>query len=175
MGAIPDEIQFLNGLELLDLKHNEISGTIPEAIGRLGLLGYLDLKDNRLTGTIPDFSPFLSGLEVLGLGRNYLEGTVPESLGRQPLQTLAIDDNVLTGELFLSLGSIPSLKYLYAGNNNFVENLDDRILSGFPKMEELDLSENSFTAQTRLPPPWVADRRSRVLRAGRPEKLRTRV
>jgi Leucine-rich repeat (LRR) protein len=135
----------LTKLDFLSLKHNDLSGTIPEALVRLSKLDYLDLKFNQLTGTIPEFLGDLLLLEVLGLSKNSLEGTLPAVLGTLPLITLAIDDNMLTGDLTF-LGSISTLAYLYAEDNDFGGSLDQGFFSDLQGLIETDLSGNQLEA-----------------------------
>ena len=60
-GTIPPIIQLLTGLEVLDIKNNDLTGQIPSGLGRLNNLDELYLAGNRLTGCIP------LGLDDVGL------------------------------------------------------------------------------------------------------------
>jgi Leucine-rich repeat (LRR) protein len=140
-GKIPSEIKHLKKLDFLSLKHNELSGSIPSALKELTLLDYLDLKLNQLTGSIPHFLGDLQRLQVLGLSKNQLEGTLPGSLGTLGLKTLAIDGNILTGDL-APVAMMTSLEYLYAEENDLHGNLDHGLLADLKSLIEADLSGN---------------------------------
>ena len=53
-GTIPPILELLTGLEVLDLKNNDLTGRIPSGLGRLESLDELYLAGNRLTGCIPE-------------------------------------------------------------------------------------------------------------------------
>lgn len=146
-GQIPDEIQYLSHLEILDLKANSLSNSIPASFASLSNLEYLGLNNNQLTGSIPSFMGEFTRLTVLGLGKNQLTGEVPASLGSLRLKTLAIDDNLLEGDM-AAVASMLDLEYLYAANNNFEGSLDDGLLGDLAHLTEVDLSGNAFYAET---------------------------
>ena len=50
---------------VMDLGHNQLSGSIPKAISRLSALKILNLRHNKLTGTIPSELHALTRLGVL--------------------------------------------------------------------------------------------------------------
>ena len=53
-GVLPQSLgDTLRKLDVLDLRHNALSGTIPTEVGKLRLLNYFQLGDNALSGTIP--------------------------------------------------------------------------------------------------------------------------
>lgn len=149
-GQIPEEIIHLTKLDLLSLNHNALTGSIPHYLKQLPLLDFLDLKYNQLTGTIPEFLGNLTRLEVLGLSHNQFTGQVPVALGSLRLKTLAIDDNLLTGDLS-SVALMRDLRYLYADNNNFKGRLENDHLANLIHLVEIDLSGNELEA-TSIPP-----------------------
>ena len=53
-GTIPPILELLSGLQVLDLKNNDLTGRIPSGLGRLESLDELYLAGNRLTGCIPE-------------------------------------------------------------------------------------------------------------------------
>ena len=144
-GQIPKEIEHLTDLEYLDLNANSLKGSIPTSLAMLSNLEYMDLNFNELTGTIPAFLGDFSGLAVLGLSQNQLTGELPASLGSLPLKTLAIDGNLLEGDM-AAVASMTDLRYLYAGSNNFEAPLDEDLLGDLAHLIELDLSGNAFHA-----------------------------
>jgi hypothetical protein len=69
----------LSNLQLLDLSHNQLSGSLPSLDG-LSNLQLLDLSHNRLSGTLPNMAD-LTSLQRLALHNNALSGPLPTSLG----------------------------------------------------------------------------------------------
>jgi Leucine-rich repeat (LRR) protein len=67
-GALPAEIRQLQGLQILNASHNQMTG-VPAEIGQLSELRTLDLSDNMLTG-LPYELGNLQKLEVLDLSGN---------------------------------------------------------------------------------------------------------
>ncbi|KAL2614107.1 hypothetical protein R1flu_025799 [Riccia fluitans] len=166
-GKIPQSLQNLTRLEVLDLSTNSFSGEIPAFFGSLGNLLKLYLSENQLSGSIPFSS---SSLQYLDLHGNILNGSIPASIGNfSQLQHLDLSHNLFTGTIptsicssssatlgFLSFttntlsGSIPSglgtclnLTGLYLGNNTFSGNMPD-VFSNLVKLETLDLSYNNL-------------------------------
>ncbi|XP_022722200.1 receptor-like protein 12 [Durio zibethinus] len=78
-GKIPEEIQNLKSLKVLNLSYNSFLGPIPLALGNLTQLESLDLSQNKLSGKIPLQLTSLTFLAVLNLSYNQLEGTIPQS------------------------------------------------------------------------------------------------
>jgi len=76
-GNIPEVMGDLNGLIVLNLSHNALSGFIPPSIGNLSMLESLDFSCNHLHGNIPQQMANLQFLEVLNLSFNQLVGTIP--------------------------------------------------------------------------------------------------
>mmetsp|Transcript_17250 Transcript_17250/g.26702 ORF Transcript_17250/g.26702 Transcript_17250/m.26702 type:complete len:666 (-) Transcript_17250:66-2063(-) len=67
------------GVEVIDIRGNNLEGTIPVSLGYLLHLRKLKLSNNRLTGTIPSELRF-APLEELDLAGNQLVGVVPPML-----------------------------------------------------------------------------------------------
>jgi Leucine-rich repeat (LRR) protein len=148
-GSIPDEIQHLSKLDLLNLEQNALTGSIPASLNKLILLEYLDLNFNRLTGSIPSWlGTSLGSLKVLGLGHNSLYGSIPETLSSGELstnlKTLALDNNMLSGDA-LTIQRLKNLEYLYLSNNDLSGQLEHGLLSDMPSLIEVDLSHNRFS------------------------------
>jgi Leucine-rich repeat (LRR) protein len=146
-GQLPEEIGHLTKLDFLNLKQNALTGSIPIYLKQFPLLDYLDLSHNQISGSIPNFLGDLDRLEVLGLGHNQLTGKVPGSLGPLRLKTFSIEDNILTGELS-PVALMTNLRYLYAENNSFEGKLDNGLLADLAHLVELDLSGNTFEADS---------------------------
>ena len=154
LGELPDEVGYLEYLEILDLTSNNmvkvgwenddwtgVDGEIPETLGRLGSLTHLDLSVNDLSGSIPAELGNLQMLQELKLDDNRLSGEIPPGLGNmQSLQSLDLSDNRLSGQIPAELTLLSNLTKLHLDGNQFtgcipasLENIHDNDLS------ELDL------------------------------------
>ncbi|KAG7568096.1 Leucine-rich repeat [Arabidopsis thaliana x Arabidopsis arenosa] len=76
-GPIPDTL--LEGLSILSLGYNKLSGSIPQFVNANDIRILL-LRGNNLTGSIPRQLCHLSTIEVLDLSNNKLNGYVPSCL-----------------------------------------------------------------------------------------------
>ncbi|KAK1282339.1 hypothetical protein QJS10_CPB22g01059 [Acorus calamus] len=93
-----------NGVELLDLSDNRISGSIPPNIGKVSpYLIFLSLSGNSLSGLIPPSSiGEMQSLQVLDLSNNNLTGPIPTNLYNCSfLKALDLGHNNLTGTILL--------------------------------------------------------------------------
>ena len=77
-GHLTDELGQFKNLVILSLGHNSISGPIPWSIGNLSSLRLLNLETNQINRTLPQSFGQLSKLEYLYIGLNKLEGVVSE-------------------------------------------------------------------------------------------------
>ncbi|KAI3769479.1 hypothetical protein L6452_00582 [Arctium lappa] len=77
-GKIPESIQSLSCLRLLNLSNNELSGVIPSFMGNLTLLESLDLSRNNLSGKMPGELTQLNFLALLNVSYNNLTGHIPQ-------------------------------------------------------------------------------------------------
>jgi hypothetical protein len=64
----------LPDLKVLELNHNNFTGSIPSSLGNLQYLEVVHLFNNKLTGSLPTFASTV--LEVLDVRENLLDGTV---------------------------------------------------------------------------------------------------
>jgi Leucine-rich repeat (LRR) protein len=95
----------------------------------------------------------LQQLQVLGLSKNQLQGSLTGSLGTLCLKTLAIDGNILTGDL-APFSLMNSLQQLYAKDNDFRGKLDHGLLADLQSLIEANLSGNQFEA-SKIPTHYV--------------------
>ncbi|KAB2004787.1 hypothetical protein ES319_D11G224000v1 [Gossypium barbadense] len=82
-GPIPQELQYLLNLAVLNLSSNRLEGVIPPQITLCAYLNVIDLHDNLLTGQIPQQLGFLSRLSAFDVSYNKLSGPIPASLGNR--------------------------------------------------------------------------------------------
>ncbi|PHT67156.1 hypothetical protein T459_31581 [Capsicum annuum] len=110
MGAIPQCFGNMSGhLEVLDMQHNNISGTPPTTLKIGSALRSFNLHGNKLEGKIPPSLENCQHLEVVDLGDNLLNDTFPVWLGTPPeLRVLSLRLNLgVTGSLGPSWFGIP--------------------------------------------------------------------
>lgn len=165
VGSIPTELQFLQHLELLSLRHNEVSGTIPTELSHLSsTLAYLDLSKNFLTGTVTPSLGSLKHLRALGLASNEFMGSLPADLRHlTQLSTLDLEDNSLNGTVHMILGSMTELQYLYLSSNEFGDVLGDSFLPNLQLLKELSMNSNQFKSNSELPMNLLAHPHLRLL------------
>jgi Leucine rich repeat len=143
-GQLPEEIELLSELEVLDLRSNEIRGVLPSQLGTLSALQVMDVSNNQLTSTIPSslgnltslqklliqssnltgpIPPTLfnagTGLSFVDMSLNGLTGTIPSSIGHaRNLSHLALGTNQLTGQLPTEIGLLTDLAVLSIASNH---------------------------------------------------------
>lgn len=119
-GHIPAAISDLQGLEVLNLAYNGLTGTLPPEFSSLTSLRTLYLHQNKdLTGTLPASYSELTELRNLNLGYCNFIGAVPEAWHNLPLITsLDISHNKLSGTLPVKWSNLKSLHMLSLNSNN---------------------------------------------------------
>ncbi|GMH05799.1 hypothetical protein Nepgr_007639 [Nepenthes gracilis] len=145
---IPLSICDLTILRVLDLSHNRLSGEMPQCMGNfIFTLLLLNLGSNNLHGSIPWTFGINSVLTTLVLNGNQLEGRLPRSLVNcTQLKLLDLGNNKLNDTFPDWLGALPGLMILILHSNNFhgrVRTTKEE-QQPFPKLQILDLSDNSF-------------------------------
>ncbi|XP_052883630.1 receptor-like protein 7 [Gossypium arboreum] len=113
-GEVSSFICNASALEILDLSHNNLSGTMPQCFGNLSdSLKFLNLKKNKFYGTIPP--TFAKGCQLsnLNLNGNLLEGPLtPSILNCKGLEVLDLGNNKINDTFPHWLGSFPQLQVL---------------------------------------------------------------
>ncbi|XP_052144293.1 probable leucine-rich repeat receptor-like protein kinase At1g68400 [Oryza glaberrima] len=104
-GAIPD-LSPLAGLKLLFLAGNSLSGPIPPSIGALYRLYRLDLSFNNLSGVVPPELNRLDRLLTLRLDSNRLSGGI-DGIALPVLQDFNVSNNLLTGRIPVAMAKFP--------------------------------------------------------------------
>ena len=143
-GEIAAELDYLWGLEELDLTGNQLTGGMPH-LGNSRSLEFLDLGSNRLSGEVPLSLGGPDNLEVLYLYKNKLRGEIPPELGDlESLTAIALDHNRLSGEIPSELGKLKNLDKVHLTNNRLVGNIPDE-LADISDLYGLFLSGNALT------------------------------
>ena len=143
-GELAMELDYLWGLEELDLTGNQLTGGMPH-FGNSRSLEFLNLGANRLSGEINPGWSMPSDLEVLYLYNNKLSGEIPSQLGDlENLAALGLDGNRLSGEIPPELGKLSNLDKMYLSDNRLVGDIPDE-LGDIPNLYELFLSGNELS------------------------------
>ncbi|CAN7034361.1 unnamed protein product [Brassica rapa subsp. trilocularis] len=82
MGSVPSYLFKAKGLQVLDLRHNRISGMILNTIGKTSDLGVLLLGNNSFQTHIPEKICQLSNVGLLDLSHNKFKGAIPSCFGK---------------------------------------------------------------------------------------------
>lgn len=93
-GTLPQSLDKLKDLHVLNISGGNFSGSIPTTLGILRNLKKLILSGNSLEGEIPDLAQLLAATDV-DLSGNALNGTVPRLPSTGALQTLNLSGNRL--------------------------------------------------------------------------------
>ncbi|XP_062081193.1 receptor-like protein 36 [Humulus lupulus] len=143
---LPHLCRKFNGLQLLDLSNNNLSGNIPPCLGNSSLF-VLDLHKNKLHGIIPSHFPKGNHLQVLNLNENQLEGSLPKSLlNCKWLEFLDIGNNKINGSFPWWLESFSYLQVLILRSNRFQGPIGNpKVRHPFHNLRIMDLSGNEFT------------------------------
>ncbi|XP_015160093.1 receptor-like protein 12 [Solanum tuberosum] len=132
-------------LEVLDMQHNNLSGTLPTTF-RAGTLRSFNLHGNKLKGKIPQSLVNCKEMQVLDLGDNHLNDTFPMWLGTLPkLRVLSLRSNKLHGPI-RTLGSenmFIELRMLDISSNAFTENLPTSLFQHLKAMRTIDQAMNA--------------------------------
>lgn len=140
-GELPQEIGLLTALEDFTVYGNEISGTLPNSMKRLTALKQLIMHDNKLEGALPDMFSDMS-LSLLNLANNNITEELPDSLyDMTSLITLNLAKNSIDAEIG-SFALLGNLQALFLEGNLIYGGLGEWILTQWPKLEVLDVSDN---------------------------------
>ncbi|CAB9512522.1 Leucine rich repeat N-terminal domain [Seminavis robusta] len=125
-GPMPRELSLLSNLVELDMSDNLLTGTLHSTfLTDFGpSLQQINLQQNQMTGTIPNewfatasIIRALDRLTSVSLSRNLLTGTIPDDTTRRALQTLSIQDNMISGSLPRWIFKNVNLQYLMLSGN----------------------------------------------------------
>ncbi|XP_058777840.1 receptor-like protein EIX2 [Vicia villosa] len=134
-----------DGLHMLDLSKNQLSGQLPDCWSHLNSLLFLDLSDNTLSGEVPSSMGSLLELQALILRNNSFTGEFPFSLKNcTRLFMLDAGNNKFSGPIPYWLGQ--QLRMLSLRRNQFYGTLP-RSFCYLTNIQLLDLSENNLSGR----------------------------
>jgi Leucine-rich repeat (LRR) protein len=108
MGLLPDSLGSLKQLTVLDLSHNNLSGTFPSTMANLTSLQQLDMESNDLTGPFPaDLIWGFQNLQLVNFANNKFNQSLnltnmASKLNTSVLEVLSLVNNSITSVLFPS-------------------------------------------------------------------------
>ncbi|KAK5834506.1 hypothetical protein PVK06_018387 [Gossypium arboreum] len=149
-GEVSSLICNVTSLQILDLSHNNLSGTISQCFENLSnSLEFLNLKKNKFYGTIPPTFAKGCRLTNLNLNGNLLGGPLtPSILNCRGLEVLDLGNNKINDTFPHWLGSLPQLQLLVLKSNQMHGSLHDhssKFSPCFSKIQIFDLSSNYFS------------------------------
>ncbi|KAL3618919.1 LRR receptor-like serine/threonine-protein kinase hsl2 [Castilleja foliolosa] len=149
IGQIPDSIGNLVSIKNFDVAHNNLQGKVPCSIGGMINVVQIELWGNQLSGELPDTFANLSSLLRFDASGNNLTGKIPVSLAGLGLESFAISDNFLIGEIPNILASNKMLYDLRLFNNS-LSGMLPKSLGLNSGLEIIDISTNNLEGP--LPP-----------------------
>ena len=125
--------------DIIDCRHNRISGSIPAS---LFVTQSLNMAYNRLNGSLPASAFSSRGLQILDLSNNALEGPLPNGTLAPHLDLIDLSQNALTGSIPDHIHQSSALTTLRLGHNNLSGNLPQ--FNTF-ELATLELQNNHFS------------------------------
>ncbi|XVE89965.1 hypothetical protein DITRI_Ditri20bG0038800 [Diplodiscus trichospermus] len=117
-GEIPDCWLKWQGIRVLNMGNNNLTGKIPDSLGYLGFM-FLNLRNNKLSGELPLTLQNNTDLFMLDVGENQLSGNIPKWIGESlpNLVILSLRSNHFDGHIPEELCELGSLQILDLGDN----------------------------------------------------------
>lgn len=143
---LPNRLDHLNGLVILDISQNKLSGHVPSQIGKFSNLTYLDLSNNNLDGVITDeHFASLRNLKTLGLSGNSFRILVDSEYLPPFSLEVALFQSCHIGPSFPSwLKWQVNITYLDISSANITDKLPDWFSTTFSNVGRLDISNNAI-------------------------------
>ena len=149
-GSIPLELASLANLTTLRFTRNDLTGSIPPELSLLANLEELTLFLNDLTGPIPPELGSLAKLTKLQLSVNHLTGPIPPEIADLAnLRELALGSNDLTGTIPPALGRLSNLTYLNLSGTGLTGSIPPE-LGALTNLERLEFDVMNLTGS--IPP-----------------------
>lgn len=150
-GKVPSELGNCRNLKTIDLSFNNLSGEIPWEIWSLPNLSELVMWANSLAGEIPEGICDIGGnLQTLILNNNLISGTLPLSIANcTNLLWVSLSNNRLTGEIPSGIGNLVNLAVLQMALNSLTGEIP-KALGNCRSLIWLDLFSNNLTGPIPL-------------------------
>ncbi|CAJ2669196.1 unnamed protein product [Trifolium pratense] len=174
----------LQTIDILKMSDNNIIGRIPNFDLKLTNKPIIDLNSNQLEGSIPsfllqatalqfsynkfsDFNSFLCSkskpqpLVSLDLSYNQLTGELPDCWNNlTSLQFVDLSNNKLSGNIPFSMAALVNMKALVLRNNSLIGPITSALKNCSNKLAWLDLGQNMFHGPL---PSWIGDNLHRLV------------
>ncbi|XP_021772712.1 MDIS1-interacting receptor like kinase 1-like [Chenopodium quinoa] len=145
--SLPKSLSNLTSLVSLDLSQNDFIGRFPSGFSEAKGLVTLNASSNNFEGNLPDDLGFCNSLEVLDFRGSFFEGSIPTSFRNlQKLKFLGLSGNNLTGELPPELGFLSSLETMILGYNEFNGSIPSEF-GNLSNLQYLDLAVGSLSGK----------------------------
>ncbi|CAH8335806.1 unnamed protein product [Eruca vesicaria subsp. sativa] len=99
-GSIPDTL--LEGVQILDLRNNKLSGSIPHFVNTQDIKILL-LRGNNLTGSIPRQLCELRNIRLLDISDNKISGSIPACLYKSSVLRGGKESDIIYGQYYRTL------------------------------------------------------------------------
>ncbi|XP_012704044.1 probable LRR receptor-like serine/threonine-protein kinase At4g36180 [Setaria italica] len=150
-GSIPFSLCLVQGLEMLDLSGNMLSGELPTCKGDSGLykdMLALNLNSNNVSGVFPSALQMSQQLVFLDLAYNQFSGNLPAWLGDKlpSLALLRLRSNNFSGNIPVQLATIQGLQYIDLACNRISGQIPESIVNlsamarfnGYSSLDEVE-------------------------------------
>ncbi|CAN6908845.1 unnamed protein product [Brassica oleracea] len=118
-GDIPLSLCNQSYLGVIDLSHNNFSGSIPRCLITSTVEG-LNLRNNNLIGRFPDIFDKNGSLSAVDVSHNQITGQLPRSLtNSKNLEVLNVEGNRIADTFPFWLKGLPNLKIIVLRSNKF--------------------------------------------------------
>ncbi|CAN6250390.1 unnamed protein product [Urochloa humidicola] len=134
-------------LEMLDLSHNNLTGSIPGWIcTNVATLVYLNIASNSLVGSIDPMWQHRSALQMMNVSNNHFVGQLPANISSvfPDLEVLVASNNIISGYLPPSLCNMGNIRVVDLSNNKFIGEVPTCFFTDFPSLDILKLSNNNL-------------------------------
>ncbi|KAL6221011.1 hypothetical protein ACLB2K_008763 [Fragaria x ananassa] len=158
-GQIPRRLCSVPSLHIIDLSHNNFSGTIPQCLynltdlaygydsGKSFLSSYQEMASLTLKGQDLEYDTTLDFVNSIDFSSNNLEGVIPEGISILiNLGTLNFSRNQLTGIIPSKIGNLRLLETLDLSHNHLSGQIPQS-LSSLNFLAHLNLSSNNLSGR----------------------------
>ncbi|XWS09509.1 hypothetical protein CRYUN_Cryun40dG0090600 [Craigia yunnanensis] len=149
-GEIPSNLGVLSSLVFFNMSKNHLFGSIPAGIGELKTTEVIDLSDNMLNGSIPSEIGGAFSLKELRLQRNFLFGKIPTQIVNcSSLTTLILSQNNISGSVPPSISNLSNLQYVDLSLNDLTGSLPKE-LANLSQLMSFNISHNHLSGELPL-------------------------